>query len=115
MKLYDFHYEPTILLAKAAESITNGFTSVFKELKRRTTCCAHVIIKINLRLKSVNKDHSQSIRNDIVTLQAACYNKLQFDKARELFFNKWRSENDSTVYDFLQYLDDQWLKERTIG
>ena len=37
-EIYNFDYQPTILVADASEAITNGFTDVFNELLLREMC-----------------------------------------------------------------------------
>ena len=40
-EIYNFDYQPTILVADASEAITNRFTSVFNELLLRVMCWFH--------------------------------------------------------------------------
>jgi hypothetical protein len=51
-------FKPTVLVADAAESISNGFKEVFGELINRIMCWSHMGRKCDDRLTSLaNLDH----------------------------------------------------------
>ncbi len=41
-EIYQYDYEPTTLVADGSDAITNGFTSVFKDLLLRVMCWFHM-------------------------------------------------------------------------
>ncbi len=104
-------YEPSILIADAAESITNGFKQAFNILEKRVVCWAHMIRKVDDRLKPIkNKEYKKEIRQNIVDLQV-CFNENVFRKALELFFNKWQAVKSPEIESFIAYFKTEWCSD----
>ncbi|CAF1133814.1 unnamed protein product [Brachionus calyciflorus] len=82
LQLYQWQYSPTVLIADAAQAITNGFKNVF-ELNKRITCWAHVERKI--------KERTNGIREQ--DLIKADFNDLQ-SNVQEKHFDIWLSESN---------------------
>ena len=61
----------TILLAEAAQEITNGFESAFGANCRRVVCWIHMDRNVKLRLKGPLLVYKREIVNDIHSLQLA--------------------------------------------
>ena len=70
------------MIADNAGAITNCFKNIF-ELDRRVNCWAHMIRKIDERLRSV-KQHKEAIRNDVISIQGI-FDKDHFNVACKLF------------------------------
>jgi hypothetical protein len=106
-------YTPKILIADNAEAITNGFQQSFP-LEKRINCWAHVIRKIDSKLKPVAEPNKSNIRKDICSIQVL-FNKHQFDIALQLFFKKWKAKKDSNIDTFLAYFKQQWCSDGNNG
>ena len=70
MKIYKLNFfkifKPTVLVADAAESISNGFKEVFGELINRIMCWSHMGRKCDDRLARISdKEIRASMRTDI--------------------------------------------------
>lgn len=50
LKVFNFNYQPSILLADGSDAITKGFESVFGSCNKRIMCWAHVIRNIDHHL-----------------------------------------------------------------
>lgn len=108
----NFEYKPNTVIADGADAIKNGFDEAFPELfERRVMCFAHVIRKIDAKLKSfvtpMQKHVKFQIRRDIKLLQL-CESEKIFDVALKLFLGKWRSINSVLVNNFLSYFEKEW-------
>ncbi|RNA34394.1 hypothetical protein BpHYR1_042175 [Brachionus plicatilis] len=112
LQLFNFNYNPTVLLADAAMAITNGFKLVFTNLNKRIVCWAHVKRKLKEYLRGV--DHKSLILTDIHTLQGGTSEK-HFKVAVKLLARKWRSLNNLKINEFFEYFLSQWFGEYTIG
>ncbi|RNA07209.1 hypothetical protein BpHYR1_051293, partial [Brachionus plicatilis] len=88
LQLFNYNYNPTVLLADAAMAITNEY------------------------LRGV--DHKSLILTDIHTLQGGTSEK-HFKVAVELLARKWRSLNNLKINEFFEYFLSQWFGEYTIG
>ena len=111
-EIYQYDYQPTILVADAAEAITNGFTSVFLELLFRVMCWFQMkkAFGDHETFTSINQPHKENIRQDICTLQL-CESKDIFDAAYQLFKKKWTTMKDGGIKDFLIYFDKTWIQQ----
>ena len=56
LEVFDYVYDPTILVADSAHSITHGFESVYPLLKR-VVCWVHMIRAIDHHLKTVDETY----------------------------------------------------------
>jgi hypothetical protein len=111
----DLQFDPTILVADAAASITNGFKSVFPGFTKRVVCWAHVIRNLDTRLRSVKTHETrQAIRVDISILQCSSTPSI-FKKSLALFLAKWRICAQPEVQTFIEYFDSQWCIEANSG
>jgi hypothetical protein len=112
-KINDFEYKPNILIADGAEAISNGFNDAFPSFEKRVMCFAHVIRNIDSQLNRfitpTQKKVKYHLRKEILLLQL-CESEPIFDKACELFLNKWRRINSVLINNFLAYFEDQWLR-----
>ncbi len=65
-------FKPTVLVADAAESISNGFKEVFGELINRIMCWSHMGRKCDDRLARISdKEIRANMCTDIFSLQLA--------------------------------------------
>ena len=76
MKIHEINFfkifKPTVLVADAAESISNGFKEVFGELINRIMCWSHMGRKCDDRLARISdKEIRANMRTDIYSLQLA--------------------------------------------
>ena len=110
--IYDYDFQPTCLIADAADAITNGFENVFLELLRRVMCWFHMkkayedhpTFKI---IKSPNKEH---IMQDINTLQLSESTEI-FEAAYELFKDKWLHKTDAIDNFINTYFEAEWIQK----
>jgi hypothetical protein len=93
--------------ADANDGITLGFESAFRdEYKKyeyvRIHCWAHCERNIETKMKElrVSLDARPKLLQDIRRLQI-CKSKTTFEKACDLFLEKWHENGDSTIDDFL--------------
>jgi len=113
-------FKPTVLLADAAASITNGFVQVFNSPQRRVTCWAHVIRAIRkqqtkLRLK---KEIKELIQLDIINF-ARYVCEDNFIHVAQLMCKSWQTKFQETVHgskttirsvsEFIRYFSKWWL------
>ena len=105
----NINYEPTKLIADGSPAITNGFTSVFQHLSHRIMCWAHLIRNVDKHLNLISTHKARAeIRVDIERIQLSLNQEI-FERAIELFNEKWASEQE-----FLKYFNEQWV-ERNNG
>lgn len=103
-------YQPKVLVADAADAITNGFKSVFGDNFKRVFCWFHVIRAIDNHLSKISdKEFQQRIRADIEELHY-CESKRVFDAVTPLFFAKWKAMGNFEVNAFLHYFDKEWIR-----
>ncbi|XP_035711288.1 uncharacterized protein LOC118436791 [Folsomia candida] len=103
-------YKPTILIADAAESITNGFKEVFGCDITRIYCWFHLCKNIDARQSTIkNKELWRKLRGDVNELQLA-RSPEDFLAAKELFLKKYRTEADLTQ--FMAYFKQEHLDTR---
>ena len=94
--VFKIHMEPKILQADASDAITRGFELVFGK-QCRLMCWFHVIKKIEEKSRSLKKEDSDKIRNDLNFLQL-CPSPEAFDRASELFKIEWLEHEDIHFY-----------------
>jgi hypothetical protein len=93
-KVINVTIKPNILVADNAGAITNGFKNIF-ELDRRVNCWAHMIRKIDERLRSV-KQHKEAIRNDVISIQGI-FDKDHFNVACKLFLKNGNRKHEALM------------------
>ena len=109
---FDEQWRPTILLADVSDAITNGYRKVFGDPIIRLMCFFHVLHNSEKYLKPLAKGGvAGKLRADIDLLQL-CDSEAKFQKASELFLEKWRHENNPAIVDFISYFQDQWLSKK---
>ena len=64
-------FKPSILLADAAQAITNGFVAAYGSVMFRIVCWAHVLRNVDAKLDAVEKSHRDAVLGDVVTIQLA--------------------------------------------
>ena len=102
----DIIYNPTILMADAAASITIAFTSVFGSNFTRLMCYCHVERACARRLKG-NED-KDSIILDLQIIQLA-FSKPLFNLIIELFKSK-----RSKYQEFINYFVNEWVNQNSL-
>ena len=110
--MFGTEYKPDTIIADNASAISNGFKATFNSSKR-VNCWAHVIRKIDQRLKPLPDATRASIRADIFNIQLQT-SSILFDKAIELFRSKWLKQNSSKINEFLEYFQ-QWCQPGSNG
>ena len=77
-EIYNFNYEPTILIAYASDAITNVFKSVFGEFMQRVMCWFHMkkAYEDHESFTAINSQHKENIRQDIYLLQLSNFGKI---------------------------------------
>ena len=103
-------YSPKYLIADCAQSITNGFESVFGTDYTRIFCWFHVKTNIEKKLNSVVSIHKQQLISDICFLQLSRTTD-QFNAACALFFNKWDKVEEFS--DFLLFFKNEYINIRS--
>lgn len=103
------NYQPSILVADAADAITNGFASVFGQGFKRIMCWAHAKRAMDKRLAKVTDEEKRDrIMDDIYILQL-CSSEAIFDAVIPLFFEKWWRHGDPDMDSFLHYFQREWI------
>jgi hypothetical protein len=116
-ELFDLDFNPTILVADCAESITNGFKKVFK-LTKRIYCWAHVKRaiekKLNQEIKGkAYKETRYKVLLDIVNFQqnVSIHN---FVEIARLMISGW-DDNIPGMQSFKTYFSKQWCRPHIMG
>ena len=110
LKSIDGSYElkPKIIMADAADSISNGFKQAFKfkddGLYKRSMCAIHVRRAIEKYGNFNDTKNKAKVIKDFIDLQIA-QNQNIFNEAAELFINKWCEKEDK----FTAYFRKEWL------
>lgn len=99
-RVHGHTYKPTTLVSDAAEAIHNGFIAVFGVLLI-IMCWAHLKHAILKRYKG--KANIDAILSDLDLLQLSPSNE-SFQIALNLFFEKWKKEEE-----FIAYFKEQWV------
>lgn len=95
-----------VMICDAAQAIGNAFHQVFGEDKIVVMCWAHMRRNVVKKIeKLIPKEIQKNIVQDIDTLQLAKSSKI-FDKAVNLFFEKYKAE-----VNFLKYFKEEWLDQ----
>ncbi len=100
-QLFNHEYRANVLIADAAEAITNGFTSAFKYENHseftRVMCWSHVHLSLLKKVSSIQSPEDQAkMMQDIEHLQGMASPSL-FDHSLKLFVEKWNKSKDSNV------------------
>jgi len=99
-----------MLLADAAQAITNGFVSTFNTVPLRLMCWAHVKANLDKKLNMIkDKNVQATILQEIDILQTA-NNRENFDLASKLFFQKWSDSGYHGVSEFCNYFEHNWIR-----
>lgn len=105
-ELFLAEFRPNVIISDAAPAIRNAFYNSFDSAKQNVIC--HVHVQRNISKFKYSTDNKELIMADFKTLQKAA-SKKEFDKATELFLDKWRP----TDPDFCTYIQSEWLQEDT--
>jgi len=102
-------YSPNVLIADAADAITNGFKGAFGHEFIRVYCWAHVIRNIDKKIFLVCDPIVRSkIRADIIDLQLS-RSREEFEFATTLLFKKY--ENITIAATFFEYFKSEWIDQ----
>lgn len=102
-------YRPEILIADAADAITNGFKDVFGDGLKRVYCWAHVNRAVDKKLLKIKDEETRKrIRDDIYEMQV-CESELIFQTIIDLFFAKWAESQREDVAEFMRYFRKEWI------
>lgn len=107
LDIFQFVYNPELLMSDAAWAIKNGFQLVFGS-KSLLTCYMHVSKAVKTWLeKKLGKSNLlvQQILEDLTTLYEAPSTHA-FETMRELFKRKWYAQ----IPDFEKYFDTEWIE-----
>jgi len=105
-------FKPTILIADAAEAITNGFESAFGTPVKRIMSFAHVVRNVDKHLPaSIPVKLRAEIKRDIGDMQLLPNEEI-FSKAHELFRVKWQAKDDDAINTFLDYFTAEWFTKQ---
>lgn len=104
--LFNITIDPAFLIADAAKAIHNGFIETFGDDKIVIMCWSHVRRAVVLKLPSFfkSKAHQNEVVHDLDKLQLS-RTTADFDKAANLFIEKWRRQSE----DFVNYFTNEWL------
>ena len=109
---YIFEYRPNILIADAAQAITNGFMKAFEYESEdefiRVMCWAHVERNCEDKSNYIEVNTRDEIIQDIKDMQAMP-STSSFNKALELFFEKWKDIID--VSKFIEHFKTEWIEK----
>lgn len=98
--------KPRILISDAAFAIINAFKNVFG-LDEHVMCWAHMRRNTSKRANLIkDKKKRCEFMADIDKLQLSRSTQI-FEKAAQLFVNKWRAVSS----DIVEYIEDEWLKQ----
>ena len=105
--IFEREFKPSVLVADGSHAISNGFEAAFGPGFSRVMCWAHVIRKVDERLRSISDKQTRAqIRSDISIIQLSS-NQALFNKAIKLFMSKWKAHRNATIDDFLAYFHEQ--------
>jgi hypothetical protein len=103
-------FQPKILLADAAQAITNGLISAFNITPLRLMCWAHVKTNVDKKLNMIkDKEIQAQVQGEIVVMQTATKRDI-FDQASKLFFKKWANTTHQGVSEFCSYFEKNWIR-----
>jgi hypothetical protein len=114
-KLFDYEYQPNVLVTDGAEAITNGFMKAFDYLSLeefiRVMCWSHVDRAYKPKMSKIEKEFQKQIEHDINKLQISASDKI-FEKGVDLFYEKWSNIN-AEIDTFLAYFRKEWIDSST--
>ena len=107
-------FTPGIVLADAAEAITNGFAEVYGPPTKRIICWVHVQRNIKKRLTKLGLSKQiPKIDADFQLVQQSM-NPRVFSVAANLFVEKWQGQS-APMDEFLAYFKSQWVDSNQNG
>ncbi|RMZ97934.1 hypothetical protein BpHYR1_040546 [Brachionus plicatilis] len=106
-QLFDFDFDTDTLLADDAKAITNGFKSVFTNLKNLIVCWAHRRRNMDDFFKSLGEVLQKEIVDDINFFQASVL-KEHFETVYNLLKTKWTSRNVANIINMFDHCDQYW-------
>lgn len=101
-------FEPDVLISDAAPAIRNAFFEVFGDEKQNVICYIHVQRNISKYAHYRSKSNKNLIMNDFTQIQSAA-NESVFDKAIDLFIEKWTQAEP----EFCEYFRKEWCQTNT--
>jgi hypothetical protein len=112
LTVYNYDYEPSVLVADAAEATTNAFESIFHELQYRVMCWFHMrkAYEDHSSYAAIEKQFKEQIKQDIYTLQL-CESEEIFDAAYALFKRKWLNKSKAVENFINDYFDKIWIQQ----
>jgi hypothetical protein len=116
---FNVDFQPDVLVADAADAITNGFIKTFGINFTRVMCYAHVDRAVDNYLRVVTDEEArQNIKIDIGKLHLASSDEL-FDYLYDKFVNKWViyacDKADKSIVKFLEYFHKEWYASKNRG
>jgi hypothetical protein len=110
--IYNYDYEPNILVADAAEATRNAFKNVFNELLYRVMCWFHMrkAYEDHSSYAAIEKQFKEQIKQDIYTLQL-CDSEEIFNAAYMLFKKKWLKKSKAVDEFINEYFDKVWIQQ----
>ena len=115
LKLYQYNYKPTSLIADGADAITNGFMAAFGYKKVddfvRVMCWPHVQRACEKQAPTTYRD---DLMADIGILQTSYSHEL-FASNYQLFKDKWEAKKEKEIDTFLKYFDKEWVTSNNNG
>lgn len=108
ISLFNTNVEPDFLICDAARAIHNGFIETYGDSNTTIMCWSHMRRAVVQKLPSFfrSKDTQNEVLRDLDHLQLARSNE-DFDKASELFVQKWRQSSE----EFADYFTNEWLNK----
>ncbi|CAF0955815.1 unnamed protein product [Brachionus calyciflorus] len=95
-------------------AITNGFKSVFTNLKNRIICWADRRRNIEDSIKSLSMVFQKELIDDIKFFQASV-SRENFEIVNDFLKSKWSSRNVETMNSLFEHWDKYWLSEYHVG
>jgi hypothetical protein len=112
--VYNYAYQPNILICDAADALTNGFTAVFGKLLKRVLCWFHIVkaFEDHETYVSIPSPHKENIKQDICSLQLS-ESDVIFESAYILFKEKWLKVNSTKIptKKFFEYFEGEWINK----
>lgn len=107
-EFYNYNYNPTYLVADAADAITKACHEVFGESIKGVMFWFHRGQRVGDKLRHFEEYDQPKI--DINIMQTSDSKKL-FKKSFELFKKKWLKLNKYHINDFLSYFEEQLINK----
>ncbi|RNA04733.1 hypothetical protein BpHYR1_005336, partial [Brachionus plicatilis] len=80
----------------------------------RIVCWSHVERKIEENIKGIAQDLKKKIVNDFRLIQSTA-SEQNFHQAFRFLSSKWNQLNNQNIQAFIDYFEQQWMSEHTIG